>query len=137
MGALNVQPQNDSLPGHNDLKSRCVAEISLRRLGVVVSTVAHGTAGRSDRQTAAVELVSGSVPELGGLVDQLVESRKDVICELDLCNRSLAHGRIANSKTCIDGREMKCEHSSAQIRSVTAVSRVQAHLQYPARKEEC
>ncbi len=44
--------------GHDYFKSRGVAEVSLRRLGVVVATVAHSTAGGADGQATAVELVA-------------------------------------------------------------------------------
>jgi len=61
-----------------------VAEVCLRRLGVVVAAVTHRSAGGADGQAAAVELVAGSVAELGRLVDQLIERREYIICWLEM-----------------------------------------------------
>lgn len=58
---------------------------------MVVSTVTHGTTRSSDSQTAAVELVTRSVTEFGCLVHKLVEGRENVVCKLNLSNRSLSH----------------------------------------------
>jgi len=49
--------------------------------------VADRAAGHSDHQPAAVHLVgiaAGAVPDLCGFVDELVERRVDVVCELHL-----------------------------------------------------
>ena len=67
------------VPGHNYFKSRGVAEVSLGRLGVVVTSVTHRSTGSADGQATTVELVSRSVTELGRLVDQLIERRENII----------------------------------------------------------
>jgi hypothetical protein len=48
---------------------------------MVKRSVTDCSAGRSEGQATAVELISRAKAELGGLVDDLVEGRKDVICE--------------------------------------------------------
>lgn len=76
---------------NHDFQTRSVAEISLGRLRVVETAVAHSAVGRADRQAADVELVAAAVAVLGCLVDDLVKRREDVVCELNLRDGRVAH----------------------------------------------
>ena len=61
-----------------------MGEVGLWRLRVIAGTMTDSTVGGANREPSTVELVTGAVPKLGGLVDDLIESGEDVISELHL-----------------------------------------------------
>jgi len=60
--------------------------------------MSNRSTGRAERKPATVPLVPRPVPELGSLVNNLIERREDVVSELNLRNRSPSHRSISNSK---------------------------------------
>jgi hypothetical protein len=52
----------------------------------------------SDRKPPAVELPATAVPELGGLIHDLIKGGEDVVRELYFSHHRLPHGGVANAK---------------------------------------
>lgn len=84
--------------------------------------MANGSVRRANSELTTVELVAGTVPVLGSLVDNLVESREDVVSELHLSNRGSSRGRGTNCKS---SDTLFGERSVED--SISAVFLVQAH----------
>jgi hypothetical protein len=76
--------------GHRNNKARGVCEVSFRGLTVVVSAVTYSTAGGSNCELSALKLITGSVSELSGFINDLIESREDIISELHLSDGGCA-----------------------------------------------
>lgn len=62
-------------------------------------TVTDCAVGRSENELAAIKFVTRTISVLGSLVDNLIESRENVISELHLSDGSCAGGCEADSKT--------------------------------------
>jgi hypothetical protein len=75
-----------------------VSEVGLRRLRVVVSSVADGTAWRPNSQFSAVKLIARSISIFSRFVHDLIEGWEDVISELHLSNGGRTCSRHANSE---------------------------------------
>src|SRR5699024_3989531 len=70
-----------------------MGKVGFWRLRVIKPTGNAPAIGGTDGQPADIEQVSGAVTEVGTLVDDLVESRKNIIGELDLGHGHRALGR--------------------------------------------
>ena len=75
-----------------------VREIGFGTLRVVESPMADGAPSCPDGEFSAIELVSASVSVFGCLVHELVKSRENVVCELDLRDRPIAGYCQPNAK---------------------------------------
>src|SRR5690554_5116963 len=75
-----------------------MGKVGFWRLRVIKRTGNAPAIGGTNGQPADIEQVSGAVTELGTLVDDLVESRKNIISELDLGHGHRALGRQAIGK---------------------------------------
>ena len=65
-----------------------------------------------DGESTAAELAARAVPELGGLVDDLVEGREDVVRKLDFRDGGLPHGGLIMQRTTpMPKATMPCSHS--------------------------
>ncbi len=83
--------RRESCKGHkNHLHTWNMCEEALRALTVIVPSVTNSPIGRSDGQTPTVELTTTPVSVFGGLVDNLIKCRIDVVCKLYLSYRSAA-----------------------------------------------
>jgi len=74
----------DGRAGNHDDETGRVRKVSLGRLRVVQSAVPNCPIRRPDRQLAAIELITRSVSEFGGLVHYLVEGWENVVSKLHL-----------------------------------------------------
>jgi len=77
-----------------------MGKVSLRRLRMIESPMAHCTPSCSKGKTTTLELPTRSVAILSSLVHYLIESRKDIIAELNLSNCSVSNCSDTNSKPC-------------------------------------
>src|ERR671913_997046 len=73
--------------GRDHLEAWCIAEPGFDALGVVEGTAGHDTVGSPDGY-GAIPVPVRAVVELGRLVDDLVERRRDEVSELYLGNRA-------------------------------------------------
>lgn len=85
---------------NNNFKSRSMSEISLRRLWMIKSTMTNSTPCSSKCKTCTIKLSSWSKSILSSLIDNLIESRENIITELYLSNCSMSYNSKSNSKTC-------------------------------------
>jgi hypothetical protein len=65
-------------------------EEALWALTVIMPSVTHSPIGRSDGKTPTVELATAPVSVFGGLVDNLIKCRIDIVCKLYFSYRSTA-----------------------------------------------
>merc|ERR1712072_455459 len=65
---------------------------------MIMSTMSHRAVRGSDRKASHVEFVPGAVPELRSLVDNLVESRENIVRELDLSDGGRPDGGHADGE---------------------------------------
>src|SRR5438477_11907847 len=77
----------DRIGGADHLQSRRMDEKRLRRLRVIVAAFDSAAHRGADHHRRAV-LPPAAIPELGPLVDDLIEGRKDEVRELDLGDRA-------------------------------------------------
>ena len=84
---------------NNDLQTRRMAEVGLGRLRVIMTSMTNSSIRRTDRQTSHIEHTSTTITIFSGLIHDLIESREDIIRELNLGNRGVAHSSHTNSKT--------------------------------------
>lgn len=77
-----------------------MSKVRLGGLRVIQRTMTYSTPSRPESQLADLELTSRAISVLGSLVDNLVESRENVISELDLSNGRMPHRSDTNRKPC-------------------------------------
>ena len=81
----------ESREGHkNHLHTWNMCEEALWALTVIVPSMTHSPIGRSDGKTPTVELATAPVSVFGGLVDNLIKCRIDIVCKLYFSYRSTA-----------------------------------------------
>ena len=75
----------DGPSGNDDFDPWSVSEVSFWALTVVQGAVTNGATGRSESEAPIVKKISTPISIFGGLVNNLIEGREDVVCELNLC----------------------------------------------------
>lgn len=89
----------DWISGNNHLQSRSMRKVSLRRLRMIQGSVSDSPPSSSESEAANIELIAWSVSELGGLVDNLIESWEYVIAKLDFSNGCVSNSSKTDSKS--------------------------------------
>ena len=84
---------------HDNLEAGRVAEVRLRRLGVIQSAVSNRSAWSTEHNSSTVEQVARPVAVLGSFVHDLIEGWEDVVGKLDLSDAPVPHSGVPNRKS--------------------------------------
>ena len=85
---------------YHDNKSWSMSKVTFNTLRMIMCSMPDSPIWRSNCQTSAIKLISTSVSELCSFINDLVKSRKYVICKLHLCNGSCPSTCIPDCKPC-------------------------------------
>lgn len=62
--------------------------------------MANSSPSCTNSETSTVKLIARSVPVLGGLVDDLIEGRKNIVSKLDFSNGSMTYCGNSYCESC-------------------------------------